>query len=209
MTEQVATIPQSTAAETIGGFRAFGAFFKRNLTAKTGFAVTMWQIEAKLAGPLALFLVATLGRWEGALVQGSVMAAYSALFLFLLDRQPIVDEAQEWMRARKWGRRYMHIAERQDATGRVQRAVAVPVTIMTFGPFWRAVTYHLARVPRIPAYIFSVGGSFPHSLFWTGLVLGGVWTLIGPYVIAALEWMWAEVVVPAVEAIESVLAAIL
>ena len=66
MTEQVTSLPQSTTADEIaGGFRAFGAFFKRNLTPRTGFAVTMWQIEAKAAGPLALFLVATLGRWEG------------------------------------------------------------------------------------------------------------------------------------------------
>jgi hypothetical protein len=206
MTEQATTLPQSSTAEALGGFRAFGAFFKRNLTPRTGFAVTMWQIEAKLAGPLALFLVATIGRWEGALVQGGVMAMYSALFLFLLDRQPIVDEAQEWMRERKWGRRYMRIAERQDTTGRVQRAVAVPVTIMTFGPFWRAVTYHLAKVPRIPAYIFSVGGSFPHSLFWTGIVVGGVWTILGPYVMDGLRWVWAEVVVPAADAVQALTA---
>jgi hypothetical protein len=189
MTSEHATIATTTAPADDSirtGISSLKSFFKRNLTPKTGAAVTMWQIEAKLAGPLALFLVATLGRWEGALVQGVVMAAYAALFLFLLDREPVVHEMQSWMRGRKWGRRYMHVAERRDMTGHVQRAVAVPVTIMTFGPFYRAVTYHLAKVPRIPAYIFSVGGSIPHSLFWTGLVLGGMWTLIGPYVEPAI-----------------------
>jgi hypothetical protein len=47
--------------------------------------------------------------------------------------------------------------------------------VIVFGPFWRAVTFQVAAIPRIPAYALSVGGSFPHSLLWTGLVVGGLY----------------------------------
>ena len=53
---------------------------------------------------------------------------------------------------------------------------------MFLGPFWRAVTFHLFHTRRLPAYTLSVGGSIPHSLLWTGLVLGGLWEgLIRPF----------------------------
>jgi hypothetical protein len=53
---------------------------------------------------------------------------------------------------------------------------------MVLGPFWRAVAFHLFRMPRAVAYLLSVGGSVPHSLLWTGLVLGGIWE--------GLVWPW-------------------
>jgi hypothetical protein len=61
------------------------------------------------------------------------------------------------------------------------RWVLLTALVMIFGPFWRAVTFHIAAIPRMPAYFLSVGGSFPHSLFWTGLVVGGLYeTAIRP-----------------------------
>ncbi len=59
--------------------------------------------------------------------------------------------------------------------GRAQRVAAVVPVIMLLGPFWRAVTFHLFQVRRLPAYALSMGGSFPHALLWTGLILGGIW----------------------------------
>jgi len=152
------------------------AFVRQKVTPKLGAALAMWRVEAKLATPLALLLIATLGRWNGALAMGGVMAAYSALFLFLLDGEPVVDDLRGWMRGRRWMRRYvLPVAERDDRIGAVHRCLALPATVMLLGPFWRAVTYHLFRLPRLAAYALSVGGSFPHSLLWTGLVLGGLW----------------------------------
>lgn len=153
--------------------RETAAFFRRHLSPRVGATLAVWQFEAKTATPLAVFFVATMGRWNGALAMGLVMAFYSAVLLFLLEGQKVMDELRQWMRHRGWGRHYLGIAERPDLVGKVQRAGAVPLTVMVFGPFWRAVTYHLARVPRVPAYVLSVGGSIPHSLFWTGLVVGG------------------------------------
>ena len=173
---------QATARNPIAGitgaFRSLRSFFKRNLTRKSGAAVIIWRIEARFATPVALVLVATLGRWNGALAMGAIMAAYSAIFLFLLDGERVIDEMRSWVRQQGWGHRLLHVAERPDRKGVIQRLLWVPVIIMTFGPFWRAITLHLARAPRIPAYVISVGGSFPHSLFWTGVVLGGLYEAV-------------------------------
>lgn len=107
---------------------------------------------------------------------GSIMPCFSALFLFLLDGERIMEEVRDWLNGRRWFRRYvLPIAEREGLPGTVSRALALPATIMFMGPFWRAATYHLFRLPRSLAYLLSIGGSFPHSLFWTGLVVGGLW----------------------------------
>jgi hypothetical protein len=195
MTTDQAIAGPRTPAGRLGAMREAGAFFKRRLTPRVGAAVAIWQFEAKTATPMALFFVATLGRWEGALVQGTVMAVYSAVLLFLLDGQQVLHDMRGWMRGRGWGRQYLAIAEREGRTGKVHRALAAPATVMTFGPFWRAITYHIARVPRVPAYALSVGGSIPHSLFWTGLVLGGLWTVVGPYANDGLAWTWETLTV--------------
>ena len=158
-------------------------FLRRNVTPRLGAALFLWQMETRLATPVALALVATVGRWPGALAMGGIMAIYSALFLFLLDGEQGMKELRGWAQDRRLIRRYVFpIAERRDGVGTVQRALAVPVVVMFMGPFWRAVTFHLFRTPRWPAYTLSVGGSIPHSLLWTGLVLGGIWE--------GLVWPW-------------------
>jgi hypothetical protein len=90
-----------------------------------------------------------------------------------------MDEMRAWSRRRRWTR---WIAPRETQTGRAARHwLVLPALVMVFGPFWRAVTFHIAAVPRTLAYGLSVGGSFPHSLFWTGLVVGGLYeTAIRP-----------------------------
>lgn len=155
----------------------------RYMTPQLGTTLVLWRVEAYTATPLALLLVATLGRWSGALVMGGIMAVYSALFLFLLDGERVMEELRGWVRDRRLVRRYvLPIAERRGAVGVLQRALAVPAIVMVLGPFWRAVTFHLFRMPRWPAYALSVGGSIPHSLLWTGLVLGGIWEgLVWPF----------------------------
>lgn len=160
-------------------------FLRRNATPRLGVALVLWQMETRLATPVALVLVATLGRWPRALAMGGIMAIYSALFLFLLDGERVMKELRGWAQDRRLMRRYvLPIAERRDGVGTVQRALAVPVVVMFMGPFWRAVTFHLFRTPRWPAYTLSVGGSIPHSLLWTGLVLGGIWE--------GLVWPWIK-----------------
>lgn len=155
----------------------------RYLTPQLGTTLVLWRVEAYTSTPLALLLVATLGRWPAALVMSGVMAVYSALFLFLLDGERVMGELRGWVRERRLVRRYaLPVAERRDAVGVMQRTLAVPAVVMLLGPFWRAVTFHLFRVPRWPAYALSVGGSIPHSLLWTGLVLGGIWEgLVWPF----------------------------
>lgn len=154
------------------------AFLRRNATRKSSAALVIWRVEARLATPVALAM-------------GGIMAVYSAVFLFLRDGENVMHELRAWMRERSWARKYaLPIAERRDRTGTVYRAMAVPGTVMLMGPFWRPVTCHLFRMPRALAYSVSVGGSIPHSLFWTGLVLGGLWVVaIQP----GMEWVWDEI----------------
>ncbi len=159
-----------------GGARRLRGFLRRNVTRRLGVTVVLWQMETRLATPVALVLVATIGRWPGALAMGGIMAIYSALFLFLLDGERVMKELRGWAQERRLMRRYvLPIAERRDGVGMVQRGLAVPVVVMFMGPFWRAVTFHLFRTRRPWAYLLSVGGSIPHSLLWTGLVLWGIW----------------------------------
>ena len=192
MTDQAATATLNPASR--GAMREVLAFFKARLTPRVGATVAIWQFEAKTATPVAVLFVATLGRWEGALAMGALMALYSAILLFLLEGQQIMEDLRDWMRGRGWGKRYLHVAEKQGRSGTAQRVLAVPATIMIYGPFWRAVTYHLARVPRVPAYLMSVGGSIPHSLFWTGLVVGGFYGLV---LQPGAQWLWSAAIDPA------------
>ncbi len=74
------------------------------------------------------------------------------------------------------------LAASNDGVGRARRAAAMVPAVMILGPFWRAVAFHLFRMRRAVAYLLSVGGSIPHSLLWTGLVLGGIWE--------GLVWPW-------------------
>lgn len=150
-------------------------FFLRYLRPQSGAALLIWRFEAYLATPLALLFLATLGRWTGALAMGSVMAAFAAVFLFLLDDDPILTDIRAWLQRRRFGRALERLAARQDGRGRLWRALTLVPAVMVLGPFWRAVTFNLFRMRRLPAYVLSVGGSIPHSLLWTGVVLGGIW----------------------------------
>ena len=176
------------AREQTGGALKAGArqrpFLLRYVRPQMGAALALWRVEAYTAMPLALLLIATLGRWPGALVMGSVMAAYAALFLYLLEDSPALDDVRAWAGRRRLGRALERLAARGDAVGKARRAAAVVPAVMVLGPFWRAVAFHLFRMPRAVAYLLSVGGSIPHSLLWTGLVLGGIWE--------GLVWPWIK-----------------
>jgi len=168
-------------AAKAAGRRQLLALLRSRLTPRLTATLALWRVEAYLATPLALLLVATLGRWPAAFAMGSIMAVYSALFLFLLDGQPVLHDIHGWGRGRWLGRLIESLADARGFRASARRAVALPWSVVFMGPFWRAVTYHLFRVPRLASYALSVGGSIPHSLLWTGLVLGGVWeALIRP-----------------------------
>ena len=174
------TSVSETEAKRRGGIIEF---LKRNLTPRLGTALVLWRVEAYLAVPVALALVATIGRWPAALAMGSVLAIWSALFLFLLDGQNVLEELREWAYGRRFSRRYLRpLAERRDLVGSAQRLLSIPAVVLFIGPFWRAVTLHLFRAPKAAAYVITVGGSIPHSLLWTGVVLGGLWEgLVWPF----------------------------
>lgn len=151
------------------------AFLRRNLTPQLGAALFLWRLEARLAVPVALALVAAWGRWPAALVMGGIMAVYAALFLYLLHGEHILSELRTWMRGRQTLRRCLSALSGDWEGRRMRQGALVLAAVMLLGPFWRAVAFHFLQVPRWTAYALSVGGSFPHSLLWTGLVLGGLW----------------------------------
>ncbi len=169
------------AVET-GGQRAgrrLLPFLRRNVTPRLSAALALWRVEARLALPTSLFLVATMGRWNGALAMGGIMAVYAAVFLFLLEGERALEEIRLWLAKRRWARRYvLPLAEGQGRSGNVHRLLALPASVLLFGPFWRALTYHLMGMRRLPAYALSVGGSIPHSLLWTGVFVGGLWEAV-------------------------------
>ena len=171
--EDVAAQKQLEQGSTAGARkRPFGL---RYLGLKAGTALVLWRVEAYLATPLALLLIVTLGRWPGALVMGSVMAAFAAIFLYPLDDDPVLDDVRGWASRRRLGRALVRLADRDDGVGKARRAVALVPGVMVLGPFWRAVAFHLFRMRRWAAYLLSVGGSLPHARVWTGLILGGIW----------------------------------
>lgn len=173
-------------------------YLLRYLRPQTAVALVLWRIEAHSALPLALLLVATLGRWPGALAMGSIMAVFSAVFLFLLGDDPVLEDLRSWSERRRMGRIMTWLRERDDGVGRARRLAAILPSIFFLGPFWRAVTYRFFGMKPMLAYPLSVGASYPHSLLWTGLVLGGVWEwLILPFV--------RSVILPLVESLVSLL----
>lgn len=172
MEEIVAQEEREDASPVAAGRRPFRL---RYLGPKAGAALVLWRVEAYSATPLALLLIATLGRWPGALVMGSVMAAFAAVFLYLLEDDPVLDDVRGWAGRHRIGRALERLADRDDGVGKARRAAALVPGVMVLGPFWRAVAFHLFRMRRSAAYVLSVGGSFPHALLWTGLILGGIW----------------------------------
>ncbi len=171
--EEIAVQKQPEEGPPAGARRRL--FRLRYLGPKAGLALVLWRVEAYAATPLALLLIATLGRWPGALVMGSVMAAFAAVFLYLLEDDPVLDDVRGWAGRRRIGRALERLADRDDGVGKARRAAALVPGVMVLGPFWRAVAFHLFRMRRWAAYVLSVGGSFPHALLWTGLILGGIW----------------------------------
>jgi hypothetical protein len=158
-------------------------FLLRYLRPRTGALLVLWRLEAYTAVPLALLLVATLGRWPGALVMGCVMAVYATLFMYLLEDEPALDDIRAWASRWRIGRALERLAARDDAVGMARKGVAAVLAVIFLGPFWRTGAFHLLRIRRAVAYPLSVGGSIPHSLLWTGLVLGGIWEgLVWPLV---------------------------
>jgi hypothetical protein len=182
--------------------RSYWSYLRTRMTKRLAATIVTWRVEARLATPLALLFVATLGRWPASIVMGTIMAGFSALFLFLLDGERMMHELRGWLEERRTFRRYLKpIANRKGRAGTVQRLLAIPATIMFMGPFFRATTYHLFRLRRAPAYTLSMLGSYPHSLLWTGLVAGGVWEwLMAP----AFDWLWEEALRPLIEALAGV-----
>lgn len=166
---------------------------RERLTPRMAAVLVLWRVEVRIGLPLALLLIATMGRWPAAITMGAVTAGFSAASLFLLDGQEMMKELRRWMEKRRFVRRFLlPIADRPDRTGTALRTGAIPFSIMFMSPFIRGVTYNLLRMPRIPAYGLSVGGSIPHSLFWTGIVLGSAW---GAAIKPALRWLWHAVIV--------------
>ncbi len=187
--EQLEEAPQPGArleeAPQVGARRRLSVLrYLRNVRPQTGVALVLWRVEAYSATPLALLLVVTLGRWPAALVMGSIMAVFAAAFLYLLDDDPALDVVRAWSGRRRLGRALERLAAGDDLLGRARRALALVPAVMFLGPFWRAIAFHLFRMKRPAAYLLSVGGSIPHSLLWTGLVLGGIWE--------GLVWPWIK-----------------
>jgi hypothetical protein len=179
--------------------RSSWRYLRTRMTKRLAATIIIWRIEARLATPLALLLVATLGRWPAALTMGTIMACFSALFLFLLDGERVMHELRGWLEERRMFRRYLQpIADRQGFVGTLHRALAIPVTIMFMGPFFRATTYHLFRMRPVPAYTLSVLGSYPHSLLWTGIVAGGFWDWV---LEPAFSRLWEAALSPLIDTI--------
>jgi hypothetical protein len=194
MSEQTTVVvPQESGV--FGSFRAAGAFFKRNLTPRTGVAVAAWRIETLLITPLSIFFIETQGRWRGAFAMSCVMAAFSLLFLLLLAGEPIMADFRRWLGERSWGHWSIRLAERRGAKGAAQRAASVPAIVMLLGPFWRSVTVETFLVRKPLAVLIAVGGAFPHTMFWTGLVTASVWELVTK---PALWWVWDTAIAPVV-----------
>jgi len=117
--EEVAAREQTEGAPGGGRRRPF---LLRYLRPQMGAALVLWRVEAYTVMPLALLLVVTLGRWPGALVMGFVMAAYAALFLYLLEDEPVLDDIRAWAGSRRIGRALERLAGREDAVGKARRA---------------------------------------------------------------------------------------
>ena len=168
---------------------------RARLTPRSASAIVLWRVQVTVDGILAIFLIETIGRWPAAWIMGLVFAACSAIYLFLLDGERAMHDLSQWLRERRFINRFiLPIAERQDRTGTFLRILAIPYTIMLMAPFFRAVTFHSLKVPRIPAYAISVLGSIPHQLFWVGIVLGSLWEIaLKP----AFIWLWDEALEPA------------
>src|SRR3972149_478797 len=98
----------------------------RYLRPQGGAALVRGRVEASSATPLALLLIATLGRWPAALAMGSVMAVFAAVFLFLLEDDPTVDDIRAWADRRRLGRLLEWLGGRPAAVGGARPRAAAP-----------------------------------------------------------------------------------
>src|SRR3989337_1496335 len=97
------------------------ALLMRYARPQMGAALVLWRVEAYLATPLALLFIATIGRWPAALAMGSLMAVFAAVFLFLLEDDPAVDDIRDWADRRRLGRLLEWLAGRTDANRQARR----------------------------------------------------------------------------------------
>jgi hypothetical protein len=170
---------------------------RRYATPRLTAAAVIWRIEAYTATPLAIFCIETFGRWNGALVMGTIMAGFSALFLFLLRGEDVIDALRDWLRGRRFVRRFvLPIKRSEGSAAAAARFLSAPASVMLMGPFQRAVTYRVLGLRDIVAYPLSVGGSIPHSLFWTGLVFGSAWELILRPAVVWIIQMFGDLLAP-------------
>src|SRR3989304_10359790 len=102
------------------------ALLRRSVTPRLGAALVLWRVEAYMAPPLALLLVATLGRWSAALAMGAVMAVYAAAFLYLLEGDPLLSDVRAWAGGRRLGRLLAGVAERRRRGGGAARGRGRP-----------------------------------------------------------------------------------
>jgi hypothetical protein len=173
-TELAGTPSEEVAGKAVGLWQLLRKYATPRLTA----AAVIWRFEAYTVTPLVIFCVETFGRWDGALVVGAIMAVYSAIFLFLLNGERVVDALREWLRGRRFVRRFvLPVRHSEGLAGIAARRLSAPASFMFLGPFQRAVTYRVLGLRDYVAYPLSVGGAIPHSLFWTGLVFGSAWEL--------------------------------
>jgi hypothetical protein len=125
------------------------------------------------------------------------MAGFSALFLFLLHGEGVIDALRDWLRGRRFMRRFVLPLKRSEGlAAAAMRWLAAPGSVMFMGPFQRAATYRVLRLPNRVAYPMSVGGSIPHSLFWTGLVFGSMWELAFRPAVVWIIQMLGDLVAP-------------
>ncbi len=159
------------------------AWGRRYVTPRLGAAIALWRVEAYLATPSALALVAAFGRWPAALAMGSLSALYALAFLLLLDGQRAMTGLRRWASQRPRLQRYLEPLTQGHLSKRALLwALITLLVVLLTGPFWRAVAMLLLGAPRLLAYVAAVLGSIPHSLLWTGLVLGSLWEgLIWPF----------------------------
>ncbi len=109
--EQLEEAPQAAArgedAPQVGAGRRLFLLrylrYLRHLRPRTGVALVLWRVETATVTPLALLLIVTLGRWPAALAMGSLMAVFAAAFLYLLDDDPVLDDARAWAGRRRLG----------------------------------------------------------------------------------------------------------
>jgi len=163
---------------------------RQHITPRLSASVILWRIEATVATPLAILLVATFGRWTAALTMGMLMGVFAAIFLAMLSEQAVLVAFRDWARDHRFvSRMYRPLVHPQSLLALLALILLLPLLVMLLGPFWRAVAFHSLALRKDVSYLISVLGSIPHSLLWTGIILGGLWEgLVWPLVKAIFSF---------------------